>query len=333
MRTIATVTSSGRRSLSAPLLNHLTFASVVANVAIVVTGGGVRLTGSGLGCPTWPRCTDDSYVATADLGVLGVIEFGNRVLGILVGLIALTTLMAVVLSPARRRELLPLATGLLGLVALQGVIGGISVRVHLDPWVVGLHFILSMVAIAIAYALWRRTVAAGHVTPGTVPRPLRQLTLLLTGVSFVVLLLGTVVTGTGPHAGDPEAGRIGLDSETMSQLHADSVFLLVGLSLALWFGLRAVRAPAEALRAAGTLILVELVQGAIGVVQYLLHLPVILVSAHMLGACLVWLATLATLWATPARRPGPTHPPDRVSAADPTAAESEHPAADLAPAR
>lgn len=301
MRTIAAVTSSRRLSASPALLRRLTLASVVANVAIVVTGGGVRLTGSGLGCPTWPRCTEDSYVTTPEMGILGVIEFGNRVLGILVGLIALATLLAVVLARPRRRDLRGLALGVLGLVILQGIIGGISVRVQLNPWVVALHFMLSMVALAVAYALWRRARDGGRTDHDTVPRPLRHLAFIIVAVSFVVLVLGTVVTGSGPHAGDPDAGRTGLDPQTMSQLHADSVALLIGLSIAWWFALRAVGAPRRAVRAAFVLIVVELAQGLIGVVQYLTNLPVALVSAHMLGACLVWLATLAALWSTRGR--------------------------------
>ncbi|MFY1637752.1 COX15/CtaA family protein [Solwaraspora sp. WMMB335] len=299
MRTMAAVTSSGRFSVSPATLRRLSLASLVANVAIVVTGGGVRLTGSGLGCPTWPRCTEDSYVTTPEMGILGVIEFGNRVLGILVGLIALATVVAVL--RARRGDLRGLAVGVLGLIVLQGVIGGISVRVQLNPWVVALHFMLSMVALAVAYALWRRTGADGPATTDTVARPLRHLAFVITAVSFVVLVLGTVVTGSGPHAGDPDAGRTGLDPQVMSQLHADSVALLIGLSLAWWFALRAVGAARPVTRAAAVLVGVELAQGLIGVVQYLTDLPVALVSAHMLGACLVWLATLAVLWSI--RRP------------------------------
>ncbi|WP_326553014.1 COX15/CtaA family protein [Micromonospora sp. NBC_01813] len=303
---MAAVTSSGRLSATPALLRRLTLASLVANVAIVVTGGGVRLTGSGLGCPTWPRCTEDSYVTTPEMGILGVIEFGNRVLGILVGLIALATLLAVLRAQPRRPDLRGLALGVLGLVILQGIIGGISVRVQLDPWVVALHFMLSMVALAVAYALWRRTRTGGPTSHDTVPGALRQLAFVIVAVSFAVLVLGTVVTGSGPHAGDPDAGRTGLDPQTMSQLHADSVALLIGLSVAWWFALRAVGAPRQAVRAAAVLIAVELAQGLIGVVQYLTDLPVALVSAHMLGACLVWLATLAALWSTRGHGPAPT---------------------------
>ncbi|WJK38334.1 COX15/CtaA family protein [Solwaraspora sp. WMMA2056] len=295
------MTDSRRQFASPVLVRRLSLASLIANVAIVVTGGGVRLTGSGLGCPTWPRCTEDSYVTTPEMGILGVIEFGNRVLGILVGLIALATLVAVLVGRPRRPDLRGPALGVLGLVILQGVIGGISVRVQLNPWVVALHFMLSMVALAVAYTLWRRARDGGRTDADTVPRPLRHLAFAIVTVSFAVLVLGTVVTGSGPHAGDADAGRTGLDPQAMSQLHANSVALLVGLSIAWWFALRAIGAGRPAVRAAVVLIVVELAQGLIGVVQYLTNLPVALVSAHMLGACLVWLATLAALWSTRGR--------------------------------
>jgi cytochrome c oxidase assembly protein subunit 15 len=275
------------------LLRRLALASLIANVAIVVTGGAVRLTGSGMGCPTWPRCTDASYTVTGEMGVHGAIEFGNRLLSIAVGLIAVA--LVLVVWRARRRDLLGYAVGVLGLIVVQGVVGGISVRVHLDPWVVSAHFLLSMLLLGLGYTLWHRSTPLS--TPSAVPAPLRTLTRVLTAVSFVVLVAGTVVTGSGPHSGDPEAGRTGLDPETVSQVHADLVFLLLGLSVALWFALRAVGAPRHVVRAAAVLIAVELSQGLVGFVQYFSNLPELLVGLHMLGACLVWLATLATLTA------------------------------------
>jgi cytochrome c oxidase assembly protein subunit 15 len=304
-------------------VRRLTLASLVANVVIVVTGGAVRLTGSGLGCPTWPRCTDESYVASPEMGVYGAIEFGNRVVSVVVGLIAVAVVLAVAYGrprrDARRRALLPPAAGVLALVIVQGVIGGISVRVHLNPWVVAAHFLLSMVLLAVGYTLWRRAVDR---PAATVPAPLRTLTRLLTAVSFLVLAAGTVVTGSGPHSGDADAGRTGLDPQTVSQLHADAVFLLLGLSVALWLALRAAAAPSHAVRAAGTLVLVELAQGVVGFVQYFTNLPVLAVGLHMLGACLVWLSTLAVL-ASVGGRPGPAAARATEPAIGPAAAPEE----------
>ncbi|MFC4106182.1 COX15/CtaA family protein [Micromonospora zhanjiangensis] len=295
------------RYLSKNTLSRVALASVVANVAIVVTGGAVRLTGSGLGCPTWPRCTDGSYVTTPEMGIYGVIEFSNRMVTFVVGLIALAALVLVLLDRPRRRALLPLAVAVFLGIPAQGVIGGITVLTHLNPWVVGLHFLASMAVLWAAYAFWRRVAEPdGPVTP-TVPTPLRRLTLLVTVVSAAVLVIGTWVTGSGPHAGDHGAARNGLSPELISQLHADAVFLLIGLSLAAWFAMRAVGATGPA-RAALVLIAVELGQGLIGLVQYFTHLPELLVGAHMLGSCLVWLATLALHYSTRERTPATTLP-------------------------
>ncbi len=278
------------------LLRPLALASLIANAALIVTGAAVRLTGSGLGCPTWPRCTEDSYTATPEMGINGAIEFGNRLLTFILVAIALACFVAAVLEKPRRRSLILLSLAIgLGIPG-QGVIGGITVLTDLNPWVVGLHFLLSMGLVAGAYALWKRTAEGDGPPQSLVPGPIRVLARLLLVVSAAVIVLGVIVTGSGPHAGDEDAKRNGLDPATVSQTHADLVFLLIGLSVGLWVALRAVQAPPAAVRAAGILIAVELGQGLIGFVQYFTHLPVILVGAHMLGACLVWVATLSMLW-------------------------------------
>ncbi|WP_329102124.1 COX15/CtaA family protein [Micromonospora sp. NBC_01699] len=293
----------GRPPVSLPLLRRLALASVVANVGIVVTGGAVRLTGSGLGCPTWPRCTDDSYTTTPALGINGAIEFGNRTLTGVVGLIALAGLVAALMYRPRRRSLVLLAGAVLLGIAAQAVIGGITVRMHLNPGVVGVHFIVSMLLLLSTYAFWRRVGEEDGPVRPTVPRPVRTLAWLTLAVSGAVIVVGVLVTGSGPHAGDADAARNGIDPQTISQFHADLVFLLVGLTVGLLFALRAVGAPTVAVRATAVLLAVELAQGLIGVVQYLTHLPALLVGAHMLGACLVWLSTLSALWATGQRQP------------------------------
>ncbi|MFI6069801.1 heme A synthase [Micromonospora sp. NPDC051227] len=289
------------RPVSGILLRRLALASIIANVGIVVTGGAVRLTASGLGCPTWPRCTDDSYVTTPEMGVYGVIEFGNRMLTFAVGLIALATVLAVLAHRPRRPGLLALAVAVFLGIPAQAVIGGITVLTNLNPWVVGLHFLASMAVIAAAYALWRRIGDPDGPTVAVVPAPLRALARVTTGVTVAVLVVGTWVTGSGPHAGDHGAARNGLDPETISQVHADGVFLLIGLSVALIFAFRAVSAQ-RATRTAIILVAVELGQGLIGFVQYFTHVPAILVGAHMLGSCLVLLAALSVQWSTRERR-------------------------------
>lgn len=287
-------------SASPGQIRGFALASLIANVLIVLTGGAVRLTGSGLGCPTWPRCTDGSYVNTHEMGVHGVIEFGNRALSILVGLIAVGTLIAVLSGRPRRHGLTRLAVTVVGLVGVQGLIGGLSVRVNLNPWVVAGHFTTSMAVIAVAYLLWRRSGESDQPAHATVPGPLRWLAWLITATALAVLGIGTVVTGSGPHAGDPGSPRIDIDPALIAQVHADAVFLLLGLSIAAWLGFRATAAP-RAAKAALLLLGVELAQGLIGFVQYFTALPVLLVGLHMAGACAVWLAALRLLLDTLAR--------------------------------
>ncbi len=307
-----------RFPVSATLLRRLAYANIVANAAIVVTGGAVRLTASGLGCPTWPRCTDESYTATPEMGMHGVIEFGNRLLTFVLVLIAGATLLAALAHRPRRRGVVPLALAVVFGIVAQAVIGGITVRTQLHPSIVGIHFVVSMLLLLVAYALWRRTAEPDGPKIPLVPPALRTLTWLTVVASAAVIIIGVAVTGSGPHAGDADAIRNGLDPQTISQVHADLVFLLVGLTVGLWLALRAVGAPAHTVRAAGMLLLVELAQGLIGFVQYFTNLPALLVGAHMLGSCLVWLATLAVLWSTRERRPAEVAP-------DPAAAPAEEP--------
>jgi cytochrome c oxidase assembly protein subunit 15 len=298
-------------------MRPLALASLVANVGLIVTGAAVRLTGSGLGCPTWPRCTEDSYTTTAEMGVHGVIEFGNRLLTFVLVALAFACFAAALAT--RRRSLIVLSVAVALGIPGQGVVGGITVLTDLNPWVVGLHFILSVVLIAGCYALWRRAGEGDGAPVRLVPTAIRHLAWMTTLASFAVIAVGVVVTGSGPHAGDEDAKRNGLDPAAVSQVHADLVFLLIGLTLGLWFALRALGGPAPAVRAAGILLLVELGQGLIGFVQYFTHLPVILVAAHMLGSGLVWTSTLAVLWslrerpvvppATPAQAPQATRQP------------------------
>ena len=259
------------------------WASVVANTMIVLTGGLVRLTGSGLGCPTWPRCTDESFVPHRALGVHGVIEFGNRMFTYVLVAVAVGTLIAVWRwagsSAAARRLAVVLALG----IPFQGVIGGITVLTDLNPWIVSLHLLLSMMLIGGSVLLVVLVRGAGdtHVPAGSV-----SLARLTFATLIVVIYLGTVVTGSGPHAGDADSPRNGLDPHVMSHVHASSVYVLLALTLAAVLALR--RTPAA--RYAVILFGVELLQGTIGFVQYFSDLPVALVAAHLVGAAVLMAA-------------------------------------------
>jgi cytochrome c oxidase assembly protein subunit 15 len=259
-------------------------ASLLGNIAIVLTGGVVRLTGSGLGCPTWPRCTDESFVPHGALGIHGAIEFGNRMVTFLLAAIAIATFLVALRSG--RSSLVKLSV-VLGLgVPAQAVIGGITVLTDLNPWIVAFHLLVSLAMIGVAVTLLRRVDEGDGPAVPTVPPALVQLARLTFVVGWVVLYLGTVVTGSGPHAGDLAAPRNGLDPRSVSQLHTDAVFLLLGLTVALVLALRAVSAPQRAQRAALVLLAVELAQGVVGFVQYFTDLPIALVAIHLLGAAL-----------------------------------------------
>jgi cytochrome c oxidase assembly protein subunit 15 len=295
-------------------VRRLALASVIANAAIVVTGGAVRLTSSGLGCPTWPRCTPGSYTPTSEYAVHGVIEFTNRLLTFALTAVVVATLIAVVRQRPRRTPLVRLAILLVLGIPAQAVLGGITVLTGLNPWTVMAHFLLSMVLVAIAVLLYQRTDEADGAARSLVPVPLRQLSYGLLGVVAVTLAAGTVVTGSGPHSGDPKAGRTGFDPASVSQLHADLVMLLVGLSVALWVALRAVRAPS---RSAGVLVLVELAQAGIGWTQYFTHLPVVLVGVHLAGACLVLIAATRVVLSLRERPSAAEDAPVELAAEDP----------------
>ncbi|MEQ7123517.1 COX15/CtaA family protein [Actinopolymorpha sp. B11F2] len=269
---------------TAALMRRLAVAALVANVGIVVTGGAVRLTGSGLGCPTWPRCSAESLTTHPELGIHGTIEFGNRLLTFAVAIaVGLAWLAALRLRP-RRPDLVRLSTVLLLGVPFQAVMGGVTVLTELNPWVVSAHFMVSPALIAVAVVLVRRTREGGGAPVPTVPSAVRRLAQVALAATFAVMYAGTVVTGSGPHAGDDRAPRNGLDSAMLSQLHADLVFLLVGLTVGLLLALHATGAPPRARRAATWLLAVELAQGGVGFVQYATDLPVALVGLHLLGA-------------------------------------------------
>ena len=288
---------------SSTTVRRLALASLVANSVIVVTGGAVRLTASGLGCPTWPRCTDTTYTPTAEYAVHGVIEFGNRLLTFALTAVVVALLVAVLRARPRRRDHVALAVaGFLGIPA-QALLGGVTVLTGLNPWTVMLHFLVSAVLIALAAVLHQRTREPEVPGRPTVPPLLRRLAVGVLVLVGAVLAVGTVVTGSGPHSGDPAAGRTGLDPGAMSQLHADLVFLLVGGTVGLWVALKATGAPAAAVRAALVLIVIELAQGVVGFVQYWTDLPVLLVGLHLVGSCLVLIAAVRVVLATRDRGP------------------------------
>lgn len=258
-----------------------------AQAAIVVTGGAVRLTGSGLGCPTWPECTPGSYTPKpyqVEEQVKVWIEFGNRLLTFVLVLAAITVLLSV--FAAGRKDLRGLALGqILGIFG-QGVLGGITVLTGLHPATVGAHFLLSIVLIAGAASL-RAQKSSPSVKIQSEPLVKRIATAHIIA-TFIVLVLGTIVTGSGPHAGDATAPRFSFDLRTVAWLHADVVIALLGIT----FGLFVVQGTStETKRRLKIFLAIALSQGLIGYVQWFTDLPEILVGLHIAGSTLVWIAS------------------------------------------
>ena len=262
-------------------------ALLTLQAGLVLTGGAVRITGSGLGCPTWPECTPGSYTPVphqAEGQLHAWIEFGNRLLTFALVAVSLAVLIHVLYK--RRRDLRLLAIGqLLGILG-QGVLGGITVLTDLHPLPVAGHLLLSIILIAGAASLYsRREYSARSRTD--LDKLTKRISLLHIGLTFVVIILGTIVTGSGPHAGDEKAQRFGFDIRVVAWLHADAVIALLGLTAAFFI---LVRSDKELVRRIAVFTAIALAQGAIGYIQYFTGIPEILVAAHLLGATLVWIA-------------------------------------------
>jgi cytochrome c oxidase assembly protein subunit 15 len=294
--TATTTTSSAPPSIGVRLFGTVSalrawaVASLAVNMLIIVTGAVVRLTSSGLGCPTWPQCTGSSYVTRPELGVHGVIEFTNRLLTFVLVAIAIGAAVAAfrVRSTAAGAAMRPIRTLaiVVGLgIPVQGVIGGISVLTQLNPWVVALHMLLSVAIIGLCVVMVHRTydTAAVSVSP-----LVRRLVLAIVAVTGLVIILGTIVTGAGPHSGDLAVQRNGISPEAAAHVHAWAVWLLVILTVVTLVITRS--------RLVATLLAIQLLQGVIGYVQYFTGLPIVGVALHMAGLAVLAAATVHVFW-------------------------------------
>lgn len=261
---------------------------LISNIVIVATGGLVRLTGSGMGCETWPYCTADSLAPTPELGIHGLIEFGNRTLtGVLV-VVSLLAFLSVVKLWKTRPELprLTLAVGL-GII-VQAVIGGITVLLHLHPSIVGLHYVLSAALVATATVYLIRVYAQPGPRRLAVPRRYAGLAHLTSAVTAVTVIIGILLTGSGPHAGDDAAARNGLDPIFWQHVHSWPAYLMLALTLLLFVGSFRMPAVLRLPLWTGLLLGVEVIQIGIGLWQARTGLPIFLVNVHMtLAVCLV----------------------------------------------
>ena len=276
----------GKGSIAGKVFGFLVF----LQIAIVVTGGAVRLTGSGLGCPTWPECTPGSYTPVphqAEGQVHAWIEFGNRLLTFVLLICALIALIIAIRvsknAVLKSRVRILAALQVIGIFG-QGILGGIAVLTDLNPIPVAGHFLLSIFLIAGAISLRYEIVGFIRQKADGIVAILMPLLIWLT---VLVLVAGTIVTGSGPHAGDENAKRFGFNPRIVSWLHADLVIALIVLTLVLWLITR-VSQNKVIHKYLSVFLLICLAQGLIGYVQYFTGLPELIVAAHLLGATLVW---------------------------------------------
>ncbi|MBP2414571.1 cytochrome c oxidase assembly protein subunit 15 [Arthrobacter stackebrandtii] len=278
-----------------PAIKRLSVASLIGQGVLIVSGGVVRVTGSGLGCPTWPKCTAESLTNTPEMGIHGFIEFANRTLTFALAAVGLVLLVMLWNLRKERKDLFWLAAALLGVIPAQAVIGGITVLTGLNPYVVSLHFLVSAALVVISMLLVNRAYDRTGATAPAVARPrpiIRQLSVVAAATSYLAVVLGTLVTGSGPHSGDSTSPRMELDGYFATRLHALPVYLLVAtavvLVVLLWRNGRG-----DILRNASLLLLGSVIlQGFIGYWQYFTGIPITLVIFHMAGASLM--LTVAT---------------------------------------
>ena len=258
--------------------------SFVAEVLIIGTGGAVRLTGSGLGCPTWPRCTPDSLVNTPEMGIHGIIEFGNRTLTGLVGILALAVVVLVWRMRRERRVLFVLALVVLGGIVAQALVGGVTVLTGLNPFIVGFHYVASVSLVAVCAAFLVRMYQPAGARRLAVPRWFAGLVHATTAVLALTIVFGVLTTGAGPHSGDEASVRNGFDAQVLEHVHAWPGYALFALTLAVV--VIAWRRGLPVRRWATALLAVELVQIAVGLYQARNGLPELAVGTHMVLAAL-----------------------------------------------
>jgi cytochrome c oxidase assembly protein subunit 15 len=279
------------RTLSPAAYRRVTLIALVALAFIIVTGGAVRLTGSGLGCPDWPNCDNGRLVAPLEKHAM--VEFVNRTVTGLVSVAVIVAVLGSLKRDPRRRDLVWLSLGLVAGVVGQIVLGGLTVLFDLAPPLVMGHFLLSIAILADALVLhWRAGQPDGAPVRPLVAPELRALGRLVTGAAALVIFLGTVVTAAGPHGGDEETPRLDVPLHRAAQLHGFAVVLLLALVLTVLVLLRRAGAPAGVQRRGAILLAVLVAQGAVGYAQYFTGVPVLLVGIHIFGAVAVWSAAV-----------------------------------------
>jgi len=277
-------------TLSPPAYRRVTLFALLALVFIVVTGGAVRLTGSGLGCPDWPTCAENRVVAPWEYHAM--VEFVNRTITGLVSLAVMLAVLGSLVRRPRRRDLLWLSVGLVAGVLGQIVLGGLTVLFELKPGFVMAHFLLSMVLLANAVVLHHRAGRPAGPTRPAVGPDLLGLGRLAVATAALVIFLGTIVTSSGPHGGDEDAERLPFLLPDVTRLHGIAVMLFLAVTLVTLWKLRRAGVDPRILRRSEVLLAVVVAQGALGYVQYFTGVPALLVAFHIAGATAVWVAVL-----------------------------------------
>lgn len=283
-------------------------AALLMSVVIVVSGGAVRLTGSGLGCETWPKCSEDSLVVTSEMGVHGLIEFGNRLMSYVVSAAVGWFIIAARAARPHRRGLTRLGWVQFWIVMSNALLGGATVLTGLNPYLVAAHFLAAMALVTAATVSWQRAREGDAAPRPLVGAPVRRAVLGLAALTAALIVVGTAVTGSGEHAGDSgDIARMPFDWETVTRVHSALAWLVVLATLAVWGILRLVDAPNGPRARTRELLAVLLAQGTVGYAQYFLGEPEWLVAIHLLGATLVWIAMVRLVLTTRDRGPAP-HP-------------------------
>lgn len=310
--------------MSPAAYRRVTLLAVLALFFIVVTGGAVRLTGSGLGCPDWPTCDNDRLVAPLEYHAM--VEFVNRTVTGLVSLVVVVAVLGSLRRVPRRRDLTAYSLGLVAGVVGQIVLGGLTVLFDLAPVLVMSHFLLSMVLLWCAVVLHHRAGRPDDAVAVVADDPeLVRISRLLMWAAAVVIVLGTVVTSSGPHGGDETAQRFAFDPRGVARAHGIAVVLFLALVLYTVYGMVRTGAPAALLRRAEVLLAVIVAQTVVGYVQYFTGVPVLLVGIHIAGAAAVWVAVVAfrvavgesTAWQHPRRSLSKSTSPTPVRSSSP----------------
>lgn len=280
--------------------------ALAMSVLIVVTGGAVRLTGSGLGCDTWPKCSDDSLVATSEMGIHGLIEFSNRMMSYVVCAAVGWFIVAARCARPRRRSLTRLGWAQFWVLVSNAVIGGVTVLTELNPYIVAAHFLAAMALVTVTTVAWLRSREGDAPPRPLVGAPVRRMVLALVVAAGALLVVGTAVTGSGRHAGDSsDIERMPFDWEAVTRTHSALAWAVTLGALALWVVLRLVDAPDGPRARLRELLAALFGQGVVGYTQYALGEPEWLVGVHLTGSTLVWVAALRLLLATRERGTAP----------------------------